>query len=90
MPCGPDDPLGMAEPIRVVVQAPSPTGGLRVRVNGEILGLAQNVGDVAEFLRRAYLEIDPCGGHGVAVDRLAPGGAGQLGAGGVVMSYPQA
>jgi len=30
-----------------------------VRVDGEILGLAHNVADVAEFLRRAGLEIDP-------------------------------
>jgi hypothetical protein len=30
-----------------------------VRVDGEILGLAHNVTDVAEFLRRAGLEIDP-------------------------------
>lgn len=30
-----------------------------MRVDGEILGLAHNVADVAEFLRRAGLEIDP-------------------------------
>ncbi|WP_405528926.1 hypothetical protein OG426_43275 [Streptomyces canus] len=45
--------------IRVIVQPPSPTGGRRVRVDGEILGLAHKVVDVAEFLRRAGLEIDP-------------------------------
>jgi hypothetical protein len=57
---GPDDPEGgMSEPIRVIVLPPSPTGGRRVRVDGEILGLAHNVVDVAEFLRRAGLEIDP-------------------------------
>lgn len=54
-----DDPEGMAGPIRVVVQPPSPTGGRRVRVDGEILGLAYGVRDVAEFLRRAGLEVDP-------------------------------
>ncbi|GAA0909942.1 hypothetical protein [Streptomyces thermoalcalitolerans] len=43
----------------VVVSPPSPTGGRRVRVNGEILGLAHSVTDVAEFLRRAGLEIEP-------------------------------
>lgn len=55
----PDDPEGMSGPIRVIVHPPSPTGGRRVRVDGEILGLAHNVADVAEFLRRAGLEIDP-------------------------------
>lgn len=54
-----DDPEGMPGPIRVIVLPPSPTGGRRVRVDGEILGLAHNPADVAEFLRRAGLEIDP-------------------------------
>ncbi|WP_225830483.1 hypothetical protein [Streptomyces sp. NK08204] len=49
----------MAGPIPVIVHPPSATGGRRVRVDGEILGLAHNVADVAEFLRRAGLEIDP-------------------------------
>ncbi|KAB1144681.1 hypothetical protein F7R91_20775 [Streptomyces luteolifulvus] len=49
----------MSRPIRVIVHPPSPTGGRRVRVDGEILGLAHNVADVAEFLRRAGLEVDP-------------------------------
>ncbi|MFD5570397.1 hypothetical protein [Streptomyces cadmiisoli] len=40
----------------VVVSAPSPNGGRRVRVGGEILGLAYGPGDVAEFLRRAGLD----------------------------------
>lgn len=79
-PCVPDDPDGMAGPIRVVVQAPSPTGGRRVRVDGEILGLAHNVGDVAEFLRRAGLEIGPAevtelpwiDWHGVGPERWGP------------------
>jgi hypothetical protein len=55
----PDDSEGMSGPIRVVVHPPSPAGGRRVRVDGEILGLAHNLTDVAEFLRRAGLEIDP-------------------------------
>lgn len=55
----PDDPEGMSGPIRVIVHPPSPTGGRRVRVDGEILGLAHNLTDVAEFLRRAGLEVDP-------------------------------
>ncbi|ELP64162.1 hypothetical protein STRTUCAR8_05567 [Streptomyces turgidiscabies Car8] len=42
----------------MVVHLPSPTGGRRVRVDGEILGLAHSVSDVAEFLRRAGLEVD--------------------------------
>ncbi|MFF8945660.1 hypothetical protein ACF1A5_25940 [Streptomyces sp. NPDC014864] len=49
----------MSGALPVIVHPPSPTGGRRVRVNGEILGLAYNVGDVAEFLRRAGLEVDP-------------------------------
>ncbi|WP_406725493.1 hypothetical protein WJ438_13695 [Streptomyces sp. GD-15H] len=49
----------MFGPIRVIAHSPSPAGGQRVRVDGEILGLAHNVVDVAEFLRRAGLEIDP-------------------------------
>ncbi len=55
----PDDSEDMSGPIRVTVHPPSPTGGRRVRVDGEILGLAHNVTDVSEFLRRAGLEIDP-------------------------------
>ena len=43
----------------MVVHPPSPTGGRRVRVDGEILGLAHSAVDLAEFLRRAGLEIDP-------------------------------
>ncbi|WP_198668617.1 hypothetical protein [Streptomyces triticisoli] len=49
----------MSGSLPVTVHPPSPTGGRRVRVNGEILGLAYNVADVAEFLRRAGFEIDP-------------------------------
>lgn len=40
----------------VVVGRPSPSGGRRVRADGEILGLAYGVRDVEEFLRRAGLE----------------------------------
>ncbi|MCH0563726.1 MULTISPECIES: hypothetical protein [unclassified Streptomyces] len=43
----------------VIVHLPSPTGGRRVRVDGEILGLAHNVRDLVEFLRRAGLEMEP-------------------------------
>ncbi|MFF4369655.1 hypothetical protein [Streptomyces sp. NPDC001594] len=42
----------------IVIGKPSPTGGRRVRVDGEILGLAHGVSDVLEFLRRAGLEWD--------------------------------
>lgn len=42
----------------VIVYPPSPTGGRRVRVDGEILGLAYSVKDVTEFLRRAGLDVD--------------------------------
>lgn len=41
----------------VIVYPPSPTGGgRRVRIDGEILGLAQSTRDIAEFLRRAGLD----------------------------------
>ncbi|MEV5911088.1 hypothetical protein AB0M00_19570 [Streptomyces chartreusis] len=49
----------MSGPYRVIVNPPSPSGGRRVRVDGEILGLAHSLVDVAEFLRRAGLELDP-------------------------------
>ncbi|MFJ8855133.1 hypothetical protein [Streptomyces sp. NPDC102437] len=40
----------------VVVYPPDGSGGRRVRVDGEILGMAYSVRDVAEFLRRAGLD----------------------------------
>ncbi|WP_127468811.1 hypothetical protein [Streptomyces sp. B27] len=43
----------MAAPI--VIHRPSPTGGRRVTIRGQIAGLAHNDGDVVEFLRRAGL-----------------------------------
>ncbi|MFJ6905592.1 hypothetical protein [Streptomyces griseoluteus] len=49
----------MASDLRVVVAPPSPSGGRRVRVDGEILGLAYGLGDLVEFLRRAGLELEP-------------------------------
>ncbi|MDN3296375.1 hypothetical protein QWM81_20365 [Streptomyces ficellus] len=45
----------------VIVYPPSPTGGRRVRVDGEILGLAYGLADMARFLRRAGLELDEFG-----------------------------
>ncbi|GHH08357.1 hypothetical protein Srubr_58250 [Streptomyces rubradiris] len=58
-PGGPDDAGAMAGKRPIIVHLPSPTGGRRVRVDGEILGLAHNVRDLVEFLRRAGLEIEP-------------------------------
>ncbi|MBQ1118509.1 MULTISPECIES: hypothetical protein [Streptomyces] len=43
----------MAAPI--VIHRPSPTGGRRVTIQGQIAGLAYNDADVVEFLRRAGL-----------------------------------
>jgi hypothetical protein len=40
----------------IVVHRPSPTGGRRVTVRGEILGLAYDDWDLIEFLRGAGLE----------------------------------
>lgn len=50
-------PGGMGLP-RIVVHPPSRTGGRRVRVDGVILGLANSVRDLLEFLRRAGLDPD--------------------------------
>lgn len=58
-PDGPDDAGAMAGKRPIIVHLPSPTGGRRVRVDGEILGLAHSVADLVEFLRRAGLEIEP-------------------------------
>ncbi|MET8378083.1 hypothetical protein [Streptomyces microflavus] len=43
----------MAAPI--VIHHPSPTGGRRVTIQGQIAGLAHTDADVVEFLRRAGL-----------------------------------
>jgi hypothetical protein len=40
----------------VVVYPPDDAGGRRVRVDGEILGMAYGIRDVTEFLRRAGLD----------------------------------
>ncbi|MFJ9822506.1 hypothetical protein ACIRU3_46345 [Streptomyces sp. NPDC101151] len=45
----------------IIVVLPSPTGGRRVRVNGEILGLAHNVQDLVEFLAAGHGP--SCGSH---------------------------
>ncbi|MGY4973479.1 hypothetical protein ACWGCC_30430 [Streptomyces nigrescens] len=41
--------------LRVIVQPPAATGGRRVRIDGEILGVAYSLADLKEFLRRAGL-----------------------------------
>lgn len=48
----------MAEHPRVVVHPPSVTGGRRVTVGAEILGIAYGLPDLMEFLRRAGLDAD--------------------------------
>ncbi|MFG2400740.1 hypothetical protein [Streptomyces lydicus] len=40
----------------VVVHPPSPSGGRRVTIHGQIAGLAHGVPDLLEFLRRAGLD----------------------------------
>jgi hypothetical protein len=49
----------MASHPPVIVYPPSPSGGRRVRADGTILGLAYDLADVVEFLRRAGLELTP-------------------------------
>ncbi|MGW6056666.1 hypothetical protein [Streptomyces sp. NPDC055189] len=82
----------MTEPLPVVVSPPSPTGGRRVRVDGQILGLAHNVADIVEFLRRAGMDeadtymvetsmfIDWRGGGPEVWSRSRGGGEGPAGA----------
>ncbi len=48
----------MDTPLRVVIEPPASTGGRRVRVGREILGLAYDVADLLEFCRRAGLDPD--------------------------------
>lgn len=48
----------MAEHPPVVVHPPSPTGGRRVTIHGQIAGLARGPADIREFLRRAGLDPD--------------------------------
>ncbi|WP_431781685.1 hypothetical protein [Streptomyces chumphonensis] len=43
---------------QIIVQPPSPSGGRRVRVGGQILGIAYTTADLLEFLRRAGLDED--------------------------------
>jgi hypothetical protein len=47
---------GMASVMPVVVYPPDKEGDRRVRVDGEILGRAYGLRDIAEFLRRAGIE----------------------------------
>ncbi|MFC9035185.1 hypothetical protein [Streptomyces arboris] len=42
--------------LRVIVSPPSLSGGRRIRVDGTILGLAHDLGDLVELLRRVGLE----------------------------------
>ncbi|MDT3395217.1 hypothetical protein RKE29_00880 [Streptomyces sp. B1866] len=42
----------------VIVHPPSATGGRRVTIHGQAVGLAYGPGDVAEFLRRAGVPED--------------------------------
>jgi hypothetical protein len=42
----------------VIVYPPSESGGRRVSVDGEDLGLAYSVADLLEFIRRAGLDPD--------------------------------
>ncbi|MGW1197845.1 hypothetical protein ACWD4B_18695 [Streptomyces sp. NPDC002536] len=48
----------MARHPRIVVHPPSPSGGRRVTVGAEILGVAYGVVDVLEFLRRSGADLD--------------------------------
>ncbi|MEU3185380.1 hypothetical protein ABZ707_14420 [Streptomyces sp. NPDC006923] len=41
--------------VPIVVHRPSPSGGRRVTVRGQIVGLAHDDRDLVEFLRRAGL-----------------------------------
>jgi hypothetical protein len=49
---------GVMTVLPIIVYPPDEQGGRRVRLDGEILGLAYGLRDIAEFLRRAGLD-DP-------------------------------
>ncbi|MCY0926280.1 hypothetical protein OTB20_08675 [Streptomyces sp. H27-H1] len=44
---------------RIVVDPPNEAGARHVHVDAESLGMATGLRDVAEFLRRAGLELEP-------------------------------
>jgi hypothetical protein len=68
---------------RVIVHPPSPGGGRRVRVDGEVLGLAHSLVDVAEFLRRAGLEgVEAADVAGLSLIEWRGGDADEWGEGG--------
>ncbi|MEV0528731.1 hypothetical protein AB0I66_35460 [Streptomyces sp. NPDC050439] len=46
----------MVEPLPVVVSPPSTAGGRRVRVDGQILGLAHTIADIVALLRSAGMD----------------------------------
>ncbi|MGW1961798.1 hypothetical protein ACWCPD_16160 [Streptomyces sp. NPDC001935] len=46
---------GMISALPIIVYPPDEQGGRRVRMDGEILGLAYSLRDIAEFLPRAGL-----------------------------------
>ncbi|MEV0324715.1 hypothetical protein ACIBKX_40435 [Streptomyces sp. NPDC050658] len=46
----------MTEQLPVLVSPPSAAGGRRVRMDGQVLGRAHNVGDLVELLRRAGMD----------------------------------
>lgn len=48
----------MEQPLRLVVEPRSRSGGRRVRVGGEILGVAYSERDLREFARRVGLDED--------------------------------
>lgn len=48
----------MSERPPVIVHPPSLTGGRRVTVGAEVLGVAYGPADLLEFLRRAGLDVD--------------------------------
>ncbi|WP_326689143.1 MULTISPECIES: hypothetical protein [unclassified Streptomyces] len=52
----------------IIVHPPSATGGRRVRADGQILGLAHNVNDVLELLRKAGLDPDGIDLDGPLID----------------------
>lgn len=53
----PGEADGMASMMPVVVYPPDADGGRRMRVDGEILGRANGLRDIAEFLRRVGIGV---------------------------------
>ncbi|MBJ3811480.1 hypothetical protein [Streptomyces flavofungini] len=71
----------MTEHPPVIVHPPSPSGGRRVTIREQIVGLALGPGDLREFLRRSGLDPDAVDLDDPALIEWRGGGAEEWGSG---------